>query len=219
VAERVRSRILEFFSARGEGPVRNQSELGLPPPPALAVSDGKSVTVILHLSKDELVSGNELLRTLVNATAHRGKANRLYIAIPKVYAASVDGGVLQENGIGLIVYDEKRVFESIPPREVRLDESEDMESTRELMSELSELRARVKSLEGALLSASREIRELKDAVKELRSRQPRKATVSAERSRIRVAMEVPQGEGKPDLPSFLRGNPWVEVLSERGEEE
>lgn len=219
MAENVKSRLFEFFSTRGDEPVRNQSELGLPPPPALAFSDGKSVAVVLQLTKDELVGGNRLLRTIVNAAAHRGRANRLYIAIPKVYAASVDGGVLQENGIGLIVYDERRVFESIPAREVQLGETAEGEAPQELMSELAELRTRVKSLEGALLSASREIRELKDAVKDLKSRRPRRATVSAERSRIRVALEVPQGKGDANLPSFLRENPWVEVLGERGEEE
>ena len=219
MAERVKSRLLEFFSARGYEPVHNQQGLGLPPPPALALSDGKSVAVVLQLTKDELVGGNQLLRTIVNAAAHRGRANRLHIAIPKVYAASVDGGVLQENGIGLIVYDEKRVFESIPAREVKFGGTVESGESQELMSELAELRAKVKSLEGALLSASREIRELKDGVKELRSRRPRRATVSAEKSRIRVAVEVPQGEGEANLPSFLRENPWVEVLSGRGEEE
>ena len=219
MAEKVKSKLLEFFSTRGYEPVHNQSELGLPPLPALALSDGKSVAVVLQMTKDELINGNSLLRTIVNAAAHRGRANRLYIAIPKVYAASVDGGVLQENGIGLIVYDERRVFESIPAREVQFDGAAESVASKELASELAELRARVKSLEGALLSASREIRELKDAVKELKSRRPRRATVSAEKSRIRVAMEVPQGEGEAGLPSFLRENPWVEVLSERGEEE
>jgi hypothetical protein len=220
VAEKAKSRLLEFFSLRGEEPVRNQSELGLPPPPALAVSDGKSVAVILHLTKEELLNGNALLRTVVNAAAHRGRANRLYIAIPKLYAASVDGAILQDNGIGLIVYDEKRVFESIPARNVELDaERPQGESLSEIRSELAETRQEVRSLEAALLSASREIKDLKEAVRELASRRPARATVRAERSRVRLAVEVPEGSSDEGLPSFLKGNPWVEVLSGRGEEE
>jgi len=220
VTERAKSRLLEFFSLRGEELVRNQSELGLPPPPALAVSDGKSVAVILHLTKEELLNGNALLRTVVNAAAHRGRANRLYIAIPKLYAASVDGSILQENGIGLVVYDEKRVFESIPARNVELDvEQPQGDSLSEIRSELAETRQEVRSLEAALLSASREIKDLKEAVRDLESRRPAKATVRAERSRVRVAVEVPEGSDDESLPSFLRGNPWVEVLSGRGEEE
>jgi len=220
VADKAKSRLLEFFSLRGEGPVHNQSELGLPPPPALAVSDGKSVTVVLHLTKEELLNGNTLLRTIVNAAAHRGRANRLYIAIPKLYAASVDGAVLQENGIGLVVYDEKRVFESIPARNVEIDAGQPQdESLSAIRSGLAETREKVKSLEAALLSASREIRDLREAVRELRSQRPARATVRAERSRVRFAVEVPEGSSEESLPSFLKGNPWVEVLSGRGEEE
>jgi hypothetical protein len=220
VAEKARSRLLEFFSLRGEEPVHNQSELGLPPPPALAVSDGKSVAVILHLTKEELLNGNVLLRTVVNAAAHRGRANRLYIAIPKLYAASVDGAVLQENGIGLVVYDEKRVFESIPAKNVELDAAQSQGgSLSEVRSELAETRERMNSLEAALLSASREIRDLREAVRELRSQRPARATVRAEKSRARVTVEVPEGLREERLPSFLRENPWVEVLSGRGEEE
>jgi len=220
VAEKTKGRLLEFFSLRGEELVHNQSELGLPPPPAIAVSDGKSVAAILHLTKEELLNGNALLRTVVNAAAHRGRANRLYIAIPKLYAASVDGAILQENGIGLIVYDEKRVFESIPARNVELDvERPQGDSLSEIRSELAETRQEVRSLEAALLSASREIKDLKEAVRDLSNRRPAKTTVRAERSRVRVAVEVPEGSSEENLPSFLRGNPWVEVLSGRGEEE
>lgn len=217
MVDRTRTRLLEFLASRGEEPIPNQFELGLPPPPALAVSDSRSVSVVLPLTKEQVLNGNALLRVIVNAASHRGRANRIYVAVPKLYAASLDGGVLQENGIGLIVYDAKRVFESIPARDVILRAETEDQSSAELKSEVAELRSRVESLEGALLSASKEIRELKDSVKELK-RGPSRGRAREGRPEISVVAEVPHKADRSGLPSFLRSNPWVEVLSTRGEE-
>jgi len=220
VAEKARGRIIEFLVSRGDQLISNQLSLGLPPPPSIAVSDGRCVTVVMPLTKEEIVSGNALLKTIVNAVAHRGRANKLYIASPKIYAASIDGSVLQDNGVGLIVYDDKRVFESIPARETIIETQEtDVEDLAELKSGLSELRGKVRSLEAGLLSASREIRELKEAVNSLRNQVSKRRLVTAEKSQVRFALEVPQGTEQGDLPSFIMGNPWVEVLAGRGEEE
>ncbi len=114
---------------------------------------------------------------------------------------------------------EVRVATGVQPRERATAETA-MEVT-ELLRRLQEIEARVMALEG-LRKLVAEVEALKARVESLAkqlsalaSREQDAARAPAEVRRTSESAGIDQG---PGLPSFLKDNPWVEILSKKGRE-
>ena len=200
-------RIREYFLSKGysEDPINEDG--------FSAFLNGEYRTAVKVLSLEDLEDRNILLQSLLEAASKPRSHSRIYVAMPKLLASVIDGKILEEIGLGLLIYDERNVEEAIPakvmkpktvqkvPAAVGVDPS----ITRELQllkMEISELRETVEKLK-------RELDGLRGGVKPHRE----------EKGKREVKMEVKISSSQPSgLPSFFQDNPWLSVLSQRGKE-
>ncbi len=105
--ENARESLQAFFSSRGSRPI---SLKGTPidgSKPGLIFTDGVNTTYLRILERGNLQNRNGLLEAVVDSVSYTSVANKVYLALPKVYATVVDAAILQEKGLGLIVYDSR----------------------------------------------------------------------------------------------------------------
>jgi hypothetical protein len=150
--------------------------------------------------------------SVMKASALAGKANRTYLALPKVAASVADARLFHDRGIGLFTYDQRNVEEALPARYFETATATRNEAdetvTGQLQNEIRELRAQFDILERTVqqlneqLAAHREISPTREPV-----RSPSPPSSLADIGVVH------------NLPTFFAGNPWVEVLSRRGREE
>jgi hypothetical protein len=202
---KLQDRIREYFLSQGylEDPM---DDGGLP-----SYSNGEHRAAVKILSLEDLEDRNILLQSLLEAASKPGSHDKAYVAMPKLLASAIDGRILEDVGLGLLIYDERSVEEAIParinPRRIQAAPPPvDPSVTREiqfLKAEISVLRETVEKLK-------REISLLREGVKPRLEEKVREARIEA---------NVPSPSQSSGLPSFFQDNPWLSVLSQRGREE
>lgn len=172
---------------------------------------------------------DEVLWAVMGATEYANKFGASYVALPTHLARRIDESHFWTYGIGLIVYDEGSVREVLQPRprsvsdehpvEMVDENGSDVEPSggldRELFAEmlrrierLERELERLEALEARLGALERSLGERE----RLAHPTPRvEARNTSERASERLrASSTPSEE---NLPSFLRDNPWIEVLA------
>jgi len=173
----------------------------------------------------DILEKDQFLVSLTKATVLREYVDKVYIATSTKYKPFINGRLLSSNGVGLLLVDEEgNVQEAIPPRPVvrrilRGIPKEYIEELRSLREQIGELRKRysdlVKEIEQFREIAS-EVRELHERILRL-ERRFREETISLGRiEKIEESVEAISIPNKEELPSYLRDNPWLQVLSRRG---
>jgi len=202
----------------------------------LVARDGDNVVAFSAFS--HRVASDPQLRRLVNLEVARlskltSFVNKVYLVMPVEYVRSsvLDGRLFEEAGVGLMsVGEDGAVEEVIPARpfermpllaaggdlERRLSALEDRlskveEAVGRYVRELSELAGEVRGLSAQLSRVRSELESLRAI-----ARRPAEARPEVSVERVEQP-EAPALEG--GLPSFVQGNPWLEVLARRGREE
>lgn len=174
---------------------------GLDPNPDMFFHGEGACVCVVILDQAPWADRRVFMDSVMKASALAGKANRTYLALPKVAASVADARLFHDRGIGLFTYDQRNVEEALPARYFET-------ATGQLENEIRELRAQFDILERTVqhlseqLAASREMHSVREPVRTL--------SPPGSLSDIAVAQ---------NLPTFFAGNPWVEVLSRRGREE
>ncbi len=214
LSERTLSRIEKFFSKQGFEPSGVPEE-----PDELILYNGREkvlVKIVFEEDADKTIVYDACASVLEKAS----EFSMVYVAVPRNLGDRVDTVIFMKRGIGLIVYDDWSIEEKISAKMLKktpivknqeIVGSEVVErSIRRLESSIREISERIDSLEKAYLSLLREVREIK--------------SILGKRIMI-VEKPVEPSVTKPEetvetggLPSFLRDNPWVEILSRRSEE-
>jgi len=198
----VEESISAFFTSKGHRPLPLDGISAEGKKPELAFTDGLNTTCLRVLRKSSLQARNKLLKAAMDSVSFTSTANKVYIALPKVYATILDAAVLREQGLGLMLYDERGVEEVLPPKlfEHRSESKPSLE--------IEQLKRRILALEKGVETLSSElikIRSMKSLQLGPKSLEPNGPPVV--------------GPSKPDLlPSFFEGNPWIDILSKRGRE-
>ena len=193
----------------------------------LILSDGKREIVINILSEDSFANKGALQDVLLHAEKLKSKFDGVCIAVPRKYMRALDEDVMSLHGFGLIIYDNLGAEEVIPPRirekrkpvEKARDEAkiviQDNQEIVRLRSEISrllrileEVEARLDRLENEQRSLARKLSRIEATIS--RSGVKEELTESREVEAVRT-VEAKKG----NLPSYLRDNPWVEILSRR----
>ncbi|MDJ0269992.1 MAG: hypothetical protein NXY59_05535 [Aigarchaeota archaeon] len=178
--------------------------------------------VVLRVVED--TSRDEVLSTVIQAAFDAASGKAAYVAMPIELVSKIGDHAFRIHRIGVLVYDSHSVFELVSgePRgkakqaainkEDRNDErfavmleslSARLTRLEEAMARLAlldELRTRLDILEGMVLS-----QKTRKAVEEERSGKPAQVEV--------VKEPVEHAETGRELPSFLRENPWLDILS------
>ena len=194
------------------------------------LSDGKRELVVSVLDEDSFTSRGAIQDILLHAERLKAKFDGVCIAVPRKYAKAFDEGVMAFHGFGLVIYDNIGAEEVIPPRirEKRTGCEEKREVERvarvesqevvKLRGELSRLLRILEEVEARLDRLEREqrslISRLSRAEAELAELKMRPAkTRTYEEKPVEVKAETPKPSG--NLPSYLKDNPWIDILSRR----
>jgi len=174
---------------------------------------------VIELKVEEAWSGG-ILKAVLKAISLSGSGEIVYIALPRSVARHVDGKLLWDRGIGLLVLGEE-VIEAVKPR------GKIEEIREELMGTVIQLE-RERS-EGRLLEAIKKLEEKIDTLETTLRQIERGRPIQPTRTRREegVEKEAVKHEVKPTIKpttkiietaDFMKDNPWIEILSKRGKE-
>ncbi|MCL7382846.1 MAG: hypothetical protein LZ172_00125 [Thaumarchaeota archaeon] len=190
----------------------------------LILSDGKVEIAVNILSEDSCNSRSMVHETLIETLKLQNKYDGVILAVPRRYSKIIDESVLVKYGVGLIIYDMMGAEEIIPPR-LNNNRKEKVEDTRKntqntpineialLRSEVSRITRILEEMEARLDRLEREQRILASRISELEKTKP--SIIGEERISQVVKSKASTYSSEEALPSYLRDNPWVDILSKR----
>ena len=237
----------EWFRSRGFELADPSDFEGPSGRPDMAFS-GPRGTAFLVVADEKLISDrNYFMEAVMRASSLRRACNYLYLAVPKLAVPFVDAEVLRKHGIGLLMVDGDRVVEVLaspyrPVEEGKPGQEASIEPgmLTDLLDRLSALEQRLSVLERELMALRplagelKVLRGLREEIRALSTRvdviSKRLDSLSASISGLRPtgpvapspAPPTPSGPPRPELeglPSFFKDNPWLDILSRRGQDE
>jgi ATP:corrinoid adenosyltransferase len=174
-----------------------------------------SIIFVRILSKDELIDRNSLLENILELFSLKEEVNKIYIAMPKVYVSIIDSSPFEEYGIGIISYDEKKVMEISPAKFFKTKSKIEEEKMEKLISfETLKLKEELDNIKKRLINLEEMVQSLNNEIKILKSQS--KPIIETKISKEEIIITPPSSE---NIPSFLKDNPWIEILAKRGREE
>jgi len=200
----------------------------------LILSDGNRELVVNILDEDAFLARGAVQDALLQAERLKGKFDGVVIAVPRKYQRAVDEDVMALHGFGLVIYDKLGAEEILPPRireegadhwrvdgKVEQGRKIDDRELVELRMEISRLIRSLEEVEARLDRLEREQKELVSRIIRLEAAVSRigqvKSTEAPEVAGAKTLRRSPPSETSDrPLPSYLRDNPWVEILSRRG---
>lgn len=215
LSRRIIQRVEKYFSKQGFQATDYDEEHD-----ELVFSNGREEALVKILFEEE-ADRVILYEALASVLEKAKEYSMVYVAAPRIVGEDAETASFLKKGVGLILYDDYGAEEKVPA-ENRLRKTASRQAQRpvetqslerslvRIESMIRELSERVDSLEKAYFSLLREVRELRRTVE--------RKTMVAEQP---VQKPFSSGEGQAEtggLPSFLRDNPWVEILSKRSEE-
>jgi len=212
---RIIQRVEKHFSKQGFQPSDYGEENG-----ELVFSNGREEVLVKILFEEE-ADRVLLYEALASVLEKAQEYSMVYVAAPRMVGEDAETASFMKKGVGLILYDDYGVEEKVPAesrfkkplsRQVQQPaETQSVErSLRRIESLIRDLSERVDSLEKAYFSLLREVRELKSLVE--------RRTMAVEKPVEKPLPRIGEQAEPEKLPSFLRDNPWVEILSKRTEE-
>jgi len=212
---RIIQRVEKHFSKQGFQPSDYGEENG-----ELVFSNGREEVLVKILFEEE-ADRVLLYEALASVLEKAQEYSMVYVAAPRMVGEEAETASFMKKGVGLILYDDYGVEEKVPAesrfkkplsRQVQQPaETQSVErSLRRIESLIRDLSERVDSLEKAYFSLLREVRELKSLVE--------RRTMAVEKPVEKPLPRIGEQAETEKLPSFLRDNPWVEILSKRTEE-
>ncbi|MDW8033438.1 MAG: hypothetical protein RMI79_00575 [Nitrososphaerota archaeon] len=214
LSQRILQRVEKLFSKGGFHTIGYDEELH-----ELVLSNGRDSVIVKVIFEDE-ADWNTIYEELASIFEKTSEYNMVYIAIPRILVENVETASFMKKGVGLIVYDDYSAEEKIPPEFFRKTQVKqvqeivriqyDEKSLRRIESLIKDLSERIDSLEKAYFSLLREVREMKSLLG--------KKVMVIEKSVENLHPKLEEHIESSDLPSFLKDNPWVEILSKRSEE-
>jgi len=208
----VEQRLLHYFLAMGA-----KHNASLSNPATLSFLMDNERTLVSVLAVTDIIERNRVIDTLLHLSSLRTEGTQVYVAAPKLFGATLDSQILRSSGIGLLLYDDRRIEETLKPQPVdRSKETtqaiQDHNSDTVLLAELATLKSKYAELE-------RTMSQLMAEFKSFRENTPTSIPGSSASDRAPFDLlrqpETPSGI-LGALPSFFINNPWLDVLSKRG---
>jgi len=201
----IEKRLLHYFLAMGaretETNQAKQEELSLE-------LDGQRVQVVI-LPSEALTDRTKIIHCIMRLSSLRNSFSRVYLAAPTLLGTLMDSEVFRCYGIGLVLFDERRIDETVRPQALQAFDTPLMSTSADprVLSELA-------SIKSMYMEMDRNISELREQLKTLQQNR-----VLVSRSHMETT-EPPMQQvllrNGVNLPSFFKSNPWLDVLSRRG---
>jgi len=211
VSRPIEERLLHYFLAMGAqpaDPIQNA-------PPGLTVSLGSDKVHIAILMNDVFLRGGKIIETVVNLTSLKDSVNLVYLAAPRLLGTTIDSEVFRSCGLGLLLFDDRRIDETIEPQHILRHPSEQSGERVDaaIVTEVATLRS-------MYLEMERTVSGLREDLKRFEENFNCPPSPASEISSSPILHHEPNFTGgSAELPSFFSNNPWLDVLSRRGREE
>ncbi len=186
----------------------------------LAVLDVKNLILVKVI--EGILDRNALMNAAMKVAVFREYADKAYLATPVSFRVIIDGKVLADNGLGLLLVDEQgNVKEVLPPKpkSVKGVPSTYIKALNKLEEQIEILRRRINELDNVMERVNRLTREIERLRREVEviERELRGERRELYEEVIPKKEIEREEEEKRELPSYLRDNPWLEILSRKRE--
>jgi hypothetical protein len=203
----IEERVLHYFLAMGAQPVERPQNA----PKGLTLILGQEKVHVMILNSDVFLNGGKIIESIMSLTSLRDSVNQLYLAAPRLLGTTVEAEIFRSQGIGLLLYDNRRIDEAVAPQTFQQPAISDQGET--LLNELV-------ALKSMYLEMERDVSKLREELKGYEERLNSISTIPERISSPSLLTQEPEYMGpSAELPSFFSNNPWLEVLSKRGREE
>jgi len=208
----IEDRLIHYFLAMGAQPTE-RAEI---PQNNLAFISGSEKALVVILRNEDLLQRNKVIEAILSLTSLRNLAQSLYLAAPRLLGASIDAAIFKPYGIGLLLFDERRIDEAVPPQPTQRSETNHQalqSPDPSVFTELATLKSMYAEMERTVVGLREDLNTFRhESGARIDSTEPSPPT-SITRPESVFANPNPQAG---HLPSFFENNPWLEVLSKRG---
>lgn len=206
-------RLRHYFFAMGAQ--ANDTE----PASGLSFTIGQDRIHVSIIRPQDLAVRNRVIETVLNLSSLR-TAELVYLAAPRLLGATIDAGIFRTYGIGLLLFDDRRIDEAVPAQLVTRTPTSTVPTPNDgaLVTELTNLRAMYGEMERNLAQLREDMRNLNQNAR------GSEHTLEQMHSPPITSREPAFAPGVPSmepgaLPSYFNNNPWLDVLSKRGRPE
>jgi hypothetical protein len=186
-----------------------------PAPATLAFLIGdQRVNVIVV--KDRALTQAEIIDAILRLGSLAATSNQLYFAAPRLLGAMIDAQLFRSFGIGLLLYDDRRIDEAVPPGTLQIAQSQPTPSTNDLptVRQMTELKSMYLEIKSSVAKLREDLNLLGQ-----KSNEPLRAPIEIMHPAISPTTPLRDENSVQHagpLPSFFDNNPWLDVLSKRG---
>jgi hypothetical protein len=205
----IEERLVHYFLAMGAQQINEK-----PTSATLTFIIGEQ-RVNVVVVKSDIFTQSKIIEAILGLGSLRGSSNQLYLAAPRLLGASVDAQVFRSYGVGLLLYDERRIDESVPPQVLQIPQPAPLIASPQpaAIAEFAELRS-------MYLEMKSSIAELREEMQTYRKTAVEAHVSSGDPQRPAIMPREPVFDGGTgQLPSFFANNPWLDLLSKRGREQ
>jgi hypothetical protein len=183
--------------------------------PGISFLLGAERVHVLILKPQDLSQRNVILDAVLNLSALRPTYQLVYLAAPRLFGASVDAEVFRSRGIGLLLYDERRIDEAVGAQTMpRASSSEASEHPNDvLVTELATLKSMYLEMERTVDQLRHDLASLHNPNRQHGQR----FELPEDTTELTTPPSFPDASIRSgELPSYFINNPWLDVLSKRG---
>lgn len=207
----IEERLLHYFLAMGAQPLDPIQNA----PPGLTLSLGSDKVHVAILMNDAFLQRGKIIESVMNLSSVRDSVNQLYLAAPRLLGTTIDAEVFRSHGIGLLLFDDRRIDETVEPQSIHRPQPEQgaEKLDQAIVSEVETLRS-------MYLEMERTVSKLREDLKSFQENFSYAPSAPERISQPPIFHQEPKlAGGSAELPSFFSNNPWLDVLSRRGREE
>jgi len=190
-------------------------------PGTLSFIMGNERALVGVLTITDIIQRNRIIDTLLHLSSLRTEGTQPYIAAPRLLGATLDSKILRSSGIGLLLYDDRRIEETVKPEPIQRTTgnhaSPSTSTDTALIAELAALKLMYSELEKNMSRMMNEFKSLQEGSLSSTtiSRDPDPVRTFCSPQRPETAFQTGVLD-ESALPSFFTNNPWLDVLSKRG---
>ena len=208
----IEERLVHYFLAMG---ARRTEDAEIPHCNLAFVSGSEKIHVVL-LNNDDIGQRNTIIEAMFSLASLRNSSSLLYLVAPRLLGPSIDVAIFRPHGIGLLLFDERRIDEAIRPQPIQSSNPVPQAPNVDvgISAELAALKSMYAEMERTIAGLRADLNT--------HNREPERQVTGREStspSRLPEPAFIGRGVADSGLPSFFANNPWLDVLSRRGRAE
>jgi hypothetical protein len=207
----IEERLFHYFLSMGAQRVEPSPNV----PPGLTLDLGSDRVQVAVLKSDAFLQRGKIIESIMNLLSAKEFVNQMYLAAPRLLGTALDVELFRSHGIGLLLFDDRRIDEAVAPQSFHAHQSGagDQSHDLALVTEIATLKSMYLEMQKTLAKMNEDLKDFRENV----------GTMPSSPGPIHKLPVLPQefklSSSGSELPSFFTNNPWLDVLSKRGREE